>query len=282
MYNDIKLSYFGGVTEVYRPYGKNLYYYDVNSLYPYSALNPMPGLMCTYIDNINLHICDCFGELYGFYYCKITTTRCYLGLLPYRSENGGLLMPTGKFEGWYFSEQLKYAFENGYKIEIIKSYKFNKSYNVFDDYVNNIYSLKCNTNESVERSLAKSLLNNLISIFGMNIEKDITELVDSDKYNVIDKPRIVKGVKSFDDKWLVTYWSEISREKCEEYNVYSNHNLNNNLMFKGNKSVNTLTDVYIPIPASVTAYSRIYMNKIRYLKKWRFSILYRHRLCSFK
>ena len=32
VYEDIKKSYFGGITEVYRPYGENLYYYDVNSL----------------------------------------------------------------------------------------------------------------------------------------------------------------------------------------------------------------------------------------------------------
>ena len=44
MYKDIKQSYFGGITEVYKPYGEALYYYDVNSLYPYVALNDMPGL----------------------------------------------------------------------------------------------------------------------------------------------------------------------------------------------------------------------------------------------
>ena len=33
VYNDIKESYYGGITEVYKPHGKNLYYYDVNSLY---------------------------------------------------------------------------------------------------------------------------------------------------------------------------------------------------------------------------------------------------------
>ena len=32
IYNDIKQSYYGGITEVYKPYGENLYYYDVNSL----------------------------------------------------------------------------------------------------------------------------------------------------------------------------------------------------------------------------------------------------------
>ena len=48
-YNDIKQAYFGGNTEVYKPRGKYLYYYDVNSLYPYVALQDMPGLTCSKI-----------------------------------------------------------------------------------------------------------------------------------------------------------------------------------------------------------------------------------------
>ena len=40
------------MTEVYKPYGKNLLLYDVNSLYPFAALNPMPGINCSFIENI--------------------------------------------------------------------------------------------------------------------------------------------------------------------------------------------------------------------------------------
>jgi hypothetical protein len=37
MYNDIKKSYYDGLSDVYIPYGENLYYYDLNSLYPYAG-----------------------------------------------------------------------------------------------------------------------------------------------------------------------------------------------------------------------------------------------------
>ncbi len=50
VFNDIHKAYFGGITEVYIPYGINLKYYDVNSLYPYASYNPMPGLNAEYID----------------------------------------------------------------------------------------------------------------------------------------------------------------------------------------------------------------------------------------
>lgn len=52
MFSDIKQGYYGRVTEVYKPYGKNLLLYDVNSLYPFAALNPMPGINCSFIENI--------------------------------------------------------------------------------------------------------------------------------------------------------------------------------------------------------------------------------------
>ena len=50
---DIRKSSFGGITEVYKPYGESLYYYDVNSLYSFAALASMPGLNCIFNDSIN-------------------------------------------------------------------------------------------------------------------------------------------------------------------------------------------------------------------------------------
>lgn len=38
----VRSSYRGGATEVYKCNGNNLHYYDINSLYPYAMLNPMP------------------------------------------------------------------------------------------------------------------------------------------------------------------------------------------------------------------------------------------------
>lgn len=40
--HSVRLSYRGGATEVYKCTGNNLYYYDINSLYPYAMLSPMP------------------------------------------------------------------------------------------------------------------------------------------------------------------------------------------------------------------------------------------------
>jgi len=94
MYHDIRCAYYGGITEVYRPYGKNLYYYDVNSLYPYVALNDIPGKDCTEVDYMDSN--PKLTGLFGFFYCEVEVSEDkYLGLLPYRTQDG-LIFPLGK------------------------------------------------------------------------------------------------------------------------------------------------------------------------------------------
>ena len=93
IYKDIKQAYYGGITEVYRPQGENLYYYDVNSLYPFASLNDMPGLICEKL-NYYIDMSD-ISKLFGFFYCKIEAPKdLYLGLLPVR-VNLGIEFPVG-------------------------------------------------------------------------------------------------------------------------------------------------------------------------------------------
>jgi hypothetical protein len=100
IFDDIHKSYYGGRVEVYNPTNKDnktLYYYDVNSLYPYASLNTMPGINSTYIecirDKVNI------DDLFGFFYCKIKTNftgyNNYFGLLPVRTKTN-LIFPLGE------------------------------------------------------------------------------------------------------------------------------------------------------------------------------------------
>jgi hypothetical protein len=93
IYRDIKQAYYGGITEVYKPFGSNLYYYDVNSLYPYVSLQDMPGLDCSPIQYYGLD--ENIDNLFGFFRaCVETPLNSYLGLLPYRDKSG-LIFPFG-------------------------------------------------------------------------------------------------------------------------------------------------------------------------------------------
>ena len=77
IYRDIKLGYYGGNTEVYKPFGENLYYYDVNSLYPYMSYNDMVGLECHKQEYINKEadLNELFTQLNLFLICNHSFTR---------------------------------------------------------------------------------------------------------------------------------------------------------------------------------------------------------------
>jgi hypothetical protein len=98
--NFIRKSYFGGATDYYKAYGKDLYYYDVNSLYPYAMLKPIPlNLIKTY-KNMNSFPpvreggVD-FNKFFGFVKCKVISPKNILKpILPLKYQ-GKTIFPIG-------------------------------------------------------------------------------------------------------------------------------------------------------------------------------------------
>jgi len=258
LYHEIKLGYYGGITEVYKPQGENLYYYDVNSLYPFTALNDMPGLDCdklTYFD-YNVDISD----LFGFFYCKIEApSNGYLGLLPVRYKLG-IIFPLGNWDGWYFSEELKFAQENGYKITVINGYNFNKVKGVFTDYVKDIYAIKAKPINKTQKTIAKSLLNNLLGRFGIDLDKSITKVISPQEFeqkSAINKIVSYKNISN--NKMLVTYVPKL------DYDIIKSHDLDFLKVSRKIKDseVEYRANTSIVISAAITAYARIHINKVK-------------------
>jgi hypothetical protein len=61
----VRNSYREGATDVYRYVGKILYYYDINSLYPYIMKKPMPYEFLGVVNKPELN------NFFGFIYTKI-------------------------------------------------------------------------------------------------------------------------------------------------------------------------------------------------------------------
>lgn len=96
----------GGHTDVYKPKGENLYYYYVNSLYPFVMMrNPMPIGNPTWEGDLrDRRIEELFGFIEAYIMCPNSINKPFL---PEENNQKQLLFPTGKFTGVYFSEELE-------------------------------------------------------------------------------------------------------------------------------------------------------------------------------
>lgn len=255
MYSDIKLGYYGGITEVYKPYGKDLYYYDINSLYPFAALNDMPGLTCS---KILLTTDTNIDNLFGFFYCIVDTTNVtnkYLGLLPLRLK--GLIFPHGKWEGWYFSEELKFAKLHGYNISVLKRYEFSRNKDVFKGYRDDIYNHKVNACNSTQKHIAKSLLNNLLGRFGIDLNKYETNLYSNEEFEALLHVRDIKGHSTIGNSHLVSHSTGLNYNLIAELGMDVSEVLKNH----SDSEVKPQSASSIVISAAVTAYARIIITK---------------------
>ena len=259
IYKDIRQAYYGGITEVYKPYGTNFFYYDVNSLYPYVALQDMPGLICSKLSLFEDY--ENIDMFFGFFSCRSQTPLDgYLGLLPIRTNGGGLIFPLGQWEGWYFSEQLKFAKQHGYKIKVLIGYTFDRVPDVFTDYINKVYPIKSNTTNKSQKAMAKSLLNNLLGRFGINMDKPITELLSREAF---ERKMLMHKIMSYkdisEDKVLVSYVPKL------DYDIITSHGLD--FMKFVNKykdrEIQTLSATSVVISVAVTAYARIHITKLK-------------------
>lgn len=261
LFNFIKEAYFGGITEVYKPHGTNLTYLDVNSLYPYVALNPMPGTQCKYLQSFNDEGLE-LDNLFGFFYAKIKTNDNYIGLLPLQLNNQ-LTLPKGEFSGIWSSEELKFAKLNGYQVKVIKGYNFNKVNHIFDKFVKELYEFK-NNSKGYRKTIYKSILNNLLGRFGLNILKPVTQTVNLKKRDFLVSTRVVNSEIFLNDhKVLITYQPNINRDICAQHgldylkilDLESKLNIENNLdLFK---------DVSISTAAMINSYARIHINSLK-------------------
>ena len=114
-YLDIKDGYTGGSVDVYKPFGKNIFHYDVNSLYPFVMRNfPMPVGIPKYFEGDIFNGIDFTSERdkpFGVFDVEvISPDNLNIPILQTKiqTEFGGIrtVSPLGKWEGTYFSEEI--------------------------------------------------------------------------------------------------------------------------------------------------------------------------------
>lgn len=201
----IRRGYYGGHADVFKPYGENLYYYDVNSLYPYIMKEyPMPCGIPVWKNNLeNVELDSLFGFIEA---CVVCPTNIVRPFLPYKDKAGTLLFPTGKFVGVYYSEELKFARSIGYHIIPLRGYLFEKKESPFKTFVSELYERRQEAKKTGNEAMAyvyKILMNSLYGRFGINPESTVTEICNPERYEELMKKDNFQSAEILTDNYYI-------------------------------------------------------------------------------
>nr|AFD29780.1 DNA polymerase [Silene vulgaris] len=242
----IRRGYYGGHTDSYIPRGENLYYYDVNSLYPYIMKTcTVPGEAPVWCSDLSQHKLE---DLYGFIEAHIECPKdIKRPFLPYKDpETDTLIFPTGRWVGVYYSEELKLAKKLNYKIRPFQGYLFKEVESPFKSFVTDLYESRAKAKAEGNDSLSfiyKLLMNSLYGRLGINPEYNKTEICDYERYRTILKTFFAEACYFKDRKVIVVnYKYKPSIEN--KGSPYKSHKLG-----------------AVQVAAAITANARIHMYK---------------------
>lgn len=182
----LRQAFYGGRCEIFIPKLEKSYKYDINSAYPFvmQAFDmPLGDLSGPYPvdDPIGFGLYE-LQHTFGFLKCRVYThpEMKHVPILPFRSNTMGTIFPTGTFEGWWFSEEIKYAQQCGYIVEVLEVIYAAPQKSCFFDFVNDIYNLRLkNPKPSPLNYIFKIILNSVFGRFGIHIDNIITKVVFS-------------------------------------------------------------------------------------------------------
>ena len=179
-------AYYGGRVEVFIRYGRDLYYYDFNSLYPY--------VMAKYEYPVSPPIKE-KPEYFEDYECGIVLATvevkdCFIPPLPLKIENK-LIFPVGRFTNWFVLPELKNALEKDLisDLKIHELYVF-ESEKLFEEFVKDLYKRRMKAKEEGNKTLDlvfKLLLNSSYGKFGEKEEKEKIKKITEDEHDLLFK-----------------------------------------------------------------------------------------------
>ena len=232
----VRQSYFGGRTEIFKPifdsdlgHGDYLYYYDVNSLYPFvMSKNKYPNRFIGWLEGEE----DYKKYEMAIWHCKVRVPdTMYIPPLPIKKDER-LIFPTGVFKGYWCKTELEYAKTLG--CEIIEYYEgvaFTSAGYLFKEFIDTVYDMRLKAKEkkdNVTQMTMKLVMNSCYGRMGINKLRSKIVLDDGTKANI----RIISEIDS--NKGLIRFAETEERSR----NMFSNP----------------------AIASFVTAYARIYLH----------------------
>lgn len=172
----VRASYFGGRTEIFKPYFQQhkddgmLKSFDVNSLYPYIMR------LLEFPTKFKAETLFYKPDEMGFYDVEVEVPEMYIPPLGvrFKAMEGRLIFPTGTFRGIWSTHELNYAMTCGVKLKrIFRGMLFHSGGHIFKSYIDFLYDMRKKAGRgSVDNILCKLLMNALYGRFGLNLLRE--------------------------------------------------------------------------------------------------------------
>lgn len=177
-----RAAYFGGRVEIFKKQGQGLHYYDINSSYPFSMLQPMPiGKLTEWKGKPPAWL---IKERVGFARASVyVPPSTHIPLLPHRLKDGKLIFPTGSFSGVWPAVELLEAEKEGVKVTWHDSVWI-VAEPIFGEMVHELYAYRDKSRPGYDEALAyvaKILLNSLYGKFATNTLREKIIYIEPDQ-----------------------------------------------------------------------------------------------------
>ena len=158
------------------------------------------------------------------------------------------------FKGWYFSEELRFALANGYKLlSISQAYSFERGVNTFLELIQQLNHMKTEAqlnNQPTIRNIAKLLMNSMYGRFGMRSEAIENGFVNLNQLHQLAQKYNILNVIEIGSLFLVSYTLNETPEQLGQEKFIK-------LIYQ---FIRRSSNTNVAIAAAVTAYSRILIN----------------------
>jgi hypothetical protein len=175
LHDVFRAAYYGGRVESFfvAPFesGTDVFYGDVNSMYPFAMLKPMP--IGEFERDDTRHKAKWENEV-GFVDATVTIPDTYLPPLPWRYRNK-LIFPYGTFRGTWEASELAQIQRIGGTVQSVHCAVWTEAREIFASYVRELYKLRDKSRADYEpgrAGIAKILLNSLYGKFGSNFDRE--------------------------------------------------------------------------------------------------------------
>ena len=219
--NKIFQSYHGGRTETFkRGYFKNVYYYDINSLYPSVMRKEYPDPSSVqYLRNKDVQTAKGIINKYEgvslitLHMDKNNPNKPLIPVkeIPPESKHEKLIFRKGTIKKWITHIEIRKALEIGYKIKNVEEtifYKQTKPY--FKEFVETMYKLrtKYKKENSPYEQVVKLMMNSLYGKFGQKTVEE-TQIYFRDKIKTEEEEKeIYAKAKEYEPQTDILYCSE--------------------------------------------------------------------------